>query len=77
MRLIVILIALLILGLLILRVIDSGSGRSEKPEPEIPQSSDAPAIPTRPQEVKGFEQQINKFISESESERAEKIERSQ
>ncbi|MER2556802.1 MAG: hypothetical protein ABTQ93_04870 [Candidatus Competibacter denitrificans] len=68
MRLLLLLVVLAIIGLTLVRWLDHGppapkvSGASEH-------SAEPPKVPTRPQDVKAFEADINRFIKDSAAQR--------
>jgi len=67
-RLLLLLIVLTIIGLTLTRWL------GEKPEaarvpPEAADSSGAPAVPTRPQELKKFEQDLQRFMQDAATQR--------
>jgi Flp pilus assembly protein CpaB len=72
MRLIILLVALLVVGLLVNRQISNGTQHNVK-SPAEKVGSDAPKIPVKPQDVQQFEEDMNKFIKDEASEQAEKI----
>lgn len=77
MRIIFLLAALLVVGLLVSRSLttepsveshDGGVAGESRTGPEVPR------VPSNPQAVPGFEQDINDFVNESTTERFEQIE---
>ena len=68
MRLLLLLVVLTIIGLTLAR------GLGEKPEavpipPGMTDSSTTPVVPTRPQELKKFEQDIHRFMQDAAPQR--------
>lgn len=78
MRIIVILLALLAVGFLISRQLDTGSGSTAEIEKAAEGAGmDVPRVPSRPQDVQGFEQDMNKFMNDAAAERAKQIEQAE
>lgn len=73
MRLIGMLLALLIIGLLVYRQL---AGSDVPPSPGVPvnTSVDLPKVPSAPKDVPQFEQQMNDFMTETAEQRAKKLE---
>lgn len=69
MRLLLLLVVLAIIGLTLVRWLDHGP-----PAPKVSGASEhsaaPPKVPTRPQDVKAFEADINRFIKDSAAQRA-------
>ena len=68
MRLLLLLVVLTIIGLTLTRWL------GEKPEaarapPEAADSNGAPVVPTRPQELKKFEQDLHRFMQDAATQR--------
>lgn len=70
MRMLILLIALAIIGLIIAQQL---AGPAEKPAAPTDSPATAPEVPTRPQELRGFERDINRFVQESAQTRRETI----
>ncbi|NVK39874.1 MAG: hypothetical protein HWE39_01410 [Oceanospirillaceae bacterium] len=80
MRLIVLIVALLLVGLLVHRQLNVGTSNqveTKLDEMDIKTGVDTPSVPTRPQDVKKFGQDMNEFINKAASERAEKLNQEQ
>lgn len=80
MRMIILLVVLLVIGLLAVRQLDIGAPST--PDPAIgkegqPTVDAPPAVPTRPQDVQAFGEQMNRFINDAASERKHQIEQQQ
>ncbi len=72
MRLIILLIALIVIGLLVSNEISNET----QPNAESavgPASSDVPKIPVQPKDVKQFEKDMNAFMDNKASEQARRI----
>lgn len=79
MRLVVLLLALLVVGLLVARQLGGGSpAQVQKPEAisdvAVPT---VPAVPTRPQDVPGFERQVEGYVNDLAAERAKQLEQAE
>lgn len=79
MRLVVVLLALLVVGLLVARQLGGGSpAQVQKPEAlsdvAVP---GMPAVPTRPQDVPGFERQVESYVNDLADERAKQLEQAE
>ena len=76
MRLVALLLALLVVGLLVARQLDGGSpAQVQKPEAISDVAVPAvPAVPTRPQDVPGFERQVEGYVNDLAAERAKQLE---
>jgi len=75
MRLMLLLIALLIVGLLVNQQL---SQTAREPQPQTGDqatSSELPQIPTRPQELQQFKQDMDNYMQDAAAERAEKLEK--
>ncbi|WP_432695995.1 hypothetical protein ACQUQP_15820 [Marinobacterium sp. YM272] len=74
MRLVILLIAVLLVGLLVYKQI---SPRAVQQSEEIKElsSSGAPQVPTNPEDVKEFRTQINEYINEEAEKRAAALEK--
>lgn len=75
MRVVVLLLVLAVIGVTLAQWLGS---RSSPPVPgQEPSMSDRlppPAVPTRPQELKGFENDMNRFMQDSAKRQARKLE---
>lgn len=69
MRLILLLVAMLIVGLLVTRQIGPTASQGRHWGGE----SQPPAVPTRPQDLQQFSEGMDKFLQDSETERRRKI----
>ena len=74
MRLIILLIALMIVGLLVTKNISNKTQPTSEGPAEL-NGSGAPKIPVNPQDLQQFEQDMNAFIENKASEQAKKIDR--
>jgi len=75
MRLILVLIALLVVGLLVKhQLTDQPAPVTEIPAIDAPQP---PAVPTRPQDVPGFDKDMNQFMDDAEARQKQQIEQAQ
>ncbi|WP_260295395.1 hypothetical protein [Sedimenticola hydrogenitrophicus] len=80
MRMIILLATLLIVGLLVARQLNLGSSTTTGTGVETTEesnNSNPPRVPTRPQDVQAFGEQMNKFINDTASERKQRIEQEQ
>jgi len=71
MRMVVMLVALLIIGLLIYKQI---SPHAAPHETKAISAANTPAVPTNPNDVKRFETQMNNYMTEQDAKRAAAIE---
>ena len=79
MRLVVLLLALLVVGLLVARQLGGGAPAQVQKQEAI---SDVavpamPTVPTRPQDVPKFEQQVEGYVNELAAERAKQLEQAE
>ena len=65
MRIVLLLIMLAVIGLTLVRWL----GQPPRTAPPPPEAAAAPAVPTRPQDLKAFEQDLNRFIQDAASQR--------
>ena len=77
MRLVVLLLALLVVGLLVARQLGGGGAPAQVQKPEA--ISDVavpavPAVPTRHQDLPGFERQVEGYVNDLAAERAKQLE---
>lgn len=79
MRLVVLLLALLVVGLLVARQLGGGSpDQVQKPEAISDVAVPAvPVVPTRPQDVPGFERQVEGYVNDLAAERAKQMEQAE
>lgn len=68
MRILLLLIVLVIIGLTLSRQLSSPPAPS-RPPPEATAPIAAPAVPTHPQDLKSFEQDINRFMQDAATQR--------
>jgi hypothetical protein len=68
MRILLLLIVLAIIGLTLARWLGQPPPPSSVP-PEAADPTAAPAVPTRPQELKPFEQDLNRFMQDAATQR--------
>ena len=68
MRVLLLLIVLVIIGLTLSRQLNQPPTTSQPP-PEATAPIAAPAVPTRPQDLKPFEQDINRFMQDAATQR--------
>ena len=67
MRLLLLLIVLAIIGLTLARWL--GQPPRTAPVPPAATTPTAPAVPTRPQDLKAFEQDVNRFMQDAATQR--------
>ena len=72
MRMIVILLALLMVGLLVYQQLDGLPDRSIDP-PGGEAGAEVPRVPQRPQDLPAFEQQMQQFMQDSAEERRQRL----
>ena len=72
MRMIVILLALLMVGLLVYQQLGGLSDRSIDP-PGGEAGAEVPRVPQRPQDLPAFEQQMHQFMQDSAEERRQRL----
>jgi len=79
MRLVVLLLALLVVGLLVARQLNGGApAQVQKPEAISDVAVPAvPAVPTKPQDVPGFERQVEGYVNDLAAERAKQMEQAE
>lgn len=79
MRLLVLLLAVLVAGLLVARQLSGGPpAKVVQPEAASDASGPAvPAVPTRPQDLPGFEKQVEGYVSDLAAERAKQLEQAE
>jgi hypothetical protein len=68
MRILLLLIALAVIGLTLARWLGQPPKSAPVP-PETATATTAPAVPTRPQELKQFEQDLNRFMQDAATQR--------
>jgi len=73
MRMVALLLALLVVGLLVARQLDGGSP-AQVQKPEANSDVAVPAVPVRPQDVPGFERQVEGYVDDLAAERAKQLE---
>jgi len=73
MRLVVLLLALLVVGLLVARQLGGGSP-AQVQKPETISDVAVPAVPVRPQDLPGFERQVEGYVNDLAAERAKQLE---
>lgn len=74
MKLIVLLAAVLIVGLLFLQQLDKEPSPPENVVGNNPAAPEAPRVPTNPEELKTFENDINQFMDDAAKKRMEQVE---
>ncbi|HKJ07892.1 MAG TPA: hypothetical protein VKA76_02275 [Gammaproteobacteria bacterium] len=74
MRLILLLVALVIVGLLVARSIQHSASPAAA-GPQVHSSSGPPQVPTTPQGVPGFKKNINGFVHRTEQQQKQRIQR--
>lgn len=74
MKLIVLLAAVLIVGLLFLQQLDNEPSPPENVVDNNPAAPEAPRVPTNPEELKTFENDINQFMDDAAKKRMEQVE---
>ena len=76
MRLVVLLLALLVVGLLVARQLNGGAP-AQVEKPDAISDVAVPAVPTRPQDVLGFERQVEGYVNDLAAERAKQLEQAE
>ena len=76
MRMLVVLLALLVVGLLVARQL-GGSAPAQVEKPAAVSDVTVPAMPVRPQDVPGFERQVEGYVNDLAAERAQQLERAE
>jgi len=76
MRLVVLLLAVLVVGLLIARQLGGGSPVQVQ-KPEAISDVAVPAVPVRPQDVPAFERQVEGYVNDLAAERAKQLEQAE
>ncbi|HAX18880.1 MAG TPA: hypothetical protein DCY64_01190 [Hydrogenophaga sp.] len=76
MRLVVLLLALLVVGLLIARQL-GGDAPAQVEKPDAISDVAVPAVPVRPQDVPGFERQVEGYVNDLAAERAKQLEQAE
>jgi flagellar basal body-associated protein FliL len=66
MRILLLLVVLAVVGLTLARWLGQSPPTARAPSPD---STAAPAVPTRPQELKSFEQDLDRFMQDAASQR--------
>lgn len=74
MKLIVLLAAVLIVGLLFLQQLDNEPSPPENAVGNNSAAPEAPRVPTNPEELKTFENDINQFMDDAAKKRMEQVE---
>lgn len=79
MRMVALLLALLVVGLLVARQLDGGApAQVQKPEAISDVAVPAvPVVPSRPQDVPKFEQQVEGYVNDLAAERAKQLEQAE
>ena len=67
MRIVLLLVVLAVIGLTLVRWL--GQPRRTAPAPPEAAATATPAVPTRPQDLKQFEQDLNRFMQDAASQR--------
>lgn len=76
MRMIVVLLALLVVGLLVARQLGDGPP-AQVEKPAAVSDVTVPAMPTRPQDVREFERQVEGYVNDLAAERAKQMEQAE
>lgn len=76
MRMVALLLALLVVGFLVARQLDGGAP-AQVQKPEAISDVAVPAVPTRPQDVPGFERQVEGYVNDLAAERAKQLEQAE
>ncbi|NWF45591.1 hypothetical protein F3K02_10075 [Hydrogenophaga sp. D2P1] len=76
MRMVALLLALLVVGLLVARQLDGGAP-AQVQKPEAISDMAVPAVPVRPQDVPGFERQVEGYVNDLAAERAKQLEQAE
>ncbi|MBU4180076.1 MAG: hypothetical protein KJ565_00155 [Gammaproteobacteria bacterium] len=76
MRLVVLLLALLVVGLLVARQLNGGAP-AQVEKPDAISDVAVPAVPVRPQDVPGFERQVEGYVNDLAAERAKQLEQAE
>ena len=74
MKLISLLIALLLIGLLVNKQLNSSSSQKQLEELTDIEDVDVPKVPSSPEDINKFEDEINEFVLDSADKRAKKFE---
>ena len=74
MRIVLVLVALLIVGLLVFKQMDK-AGQARHDMPEVTEGVAAPVVPTKPQDVQTFGQDVNQFMDDAATERARQMDK--
>ncbi|TVZ40960.1 hypothetical protein P886_0296 [Alteromonadaceae bacterium 2753L.S.0a.02] len=72
MRLIILLLAVVIIGLIVSKQLSSGKPQ-DSGQTDTTSSIDTPKVPSAPQDVPKFEKQINEFMIDAAAERDKKM----
>ena len=76
MRMVALLLALLVVGLLVARQLGGGAP-AQVQKPEAISDVAVPAVPVRPQDVPGFERQVEGYVNDLAAERAKQLEQAE
>ena len=76
MRIVAVLLALLAVALLVARQLGGGSP-AQVEKPAALSDVAVPAMPVRPQDVPGFERQVEGYVNDLAAERAQQLERAE
>ena len=76
MRMVALLLALLVVGLLVARQLNGGAP-AQVQKPEAISDVAVPAVPVRPQDVPGFERQVEGYVNDLAAERAKQLEQAE
>ena len=75
MRLISLLLALLLIGFLVIKQLDSSSSNNKIEEVLKSEDINAPKVPSSPKDLREFDEDINKFIQDNADKRAEELDK--
>lgn len=70
MRMLILLIALAIVGVIVARQL---AGPADTPDTAVTDETSVPDVPTKPQELDGFERDMSRFVQDSAAARRERI----
>ena len=80
MRLVAVLLALLVVGLLVARQLGGGGSPAQVQKPEAISDVAVPAmptVPTKPQDLPQFEKQVEGYVNDLAAERAKQLEQAE
>ena len=75
MRVVLLLLVLAVIGLTLAQLLGGKPPAPATPREASDRTPPLPAVPTRPQDLKGFERDMNRFIQDAATERANREEK--